>query len=287
MKILVSFCLLFLNIINNNVFASIDNKEQSIYEELKKKKLPYPCTQEEIDALPEGTDKTQKQELYDFMKLSFNVISHKKDELNKQFLSEDTDLDLINHCKEILKNPDNYKHINENYNKQYETIQKLLQSNDDNTIKYVNDIIHNNFYSAIFDILIDTGEIDSNNFKYLKKQYITETVIKKIYDKIKNKYRKEIINSALKVFLLYEVPDTISIDNYKAYIMRTNGIHRDNYNNYTNHIIFHGLSFNSFIQIINNLNHDDLKVELETFRTLVRDGYITNPYIVDYINDRC
>ena len=285
MKFILSSCLLFMCIVNGEVSADIDNKEQSIYEDLRKQRLPYTFSQSEINVLPEGEEKTGVQELYDFMKLSFNVISNNKDELKIKFLSEDTDLDIINFCRKILSNPDNYKYIKEDHDRQYKATEKLLKSNNKKLIKYVNDIIHNNIYSVIFDILMDENQIDPNNFKYMQKDYIKDNVIPQICDKFKNQYRKEIINSLLVIYLFYKIPENISINNYKDYLMRTNGIHYDIWNGGTNHIVFSGLSFNAFMQIINSLDYNDRKAELENFRTLVQGGYLTNPYIVEYVND--
>ena len=285
MKRLALFCLLFV-IMNGEVFSNIDNKEQSIYDSLRKQILPYNLSQVEINELPEDEKKIEAQELYDLMKLSFNVISHNKDELKRKVLSDDTDLDIINFCREMLSNPDNYKHINEDYSKQYKATEKLLKSNDTRINRYVNDIIHNNIYSVIFDILTDDNQIDSNNFRYLDKDYIINSIIQQICNEIKNEYRAEIINSLLTVYLLHETPENISVSNYKKYLMRTNGIHHDIWDSGTNHIIFSGLSFDVFMQIINNLDYNAVKIEIENFRNLVQLGYITNPYIVDYINDR-
>ena len=281
MRLLISFCLLFTCIVNGEILG----EEQGIYEDLKKQILPYTLGKTEINALPEGKYKTETQELHDFMKLSFSVISNNKDELKKKFLSEDTDLDIINFCRKLLSNPDNYKHIREDYSKQYKVTENFLNSDNKKTKEYVNDIIHNNIYSVIFDILMDNNQMDSNNFRYMEKDYIKNTVVPQICNEINNKYRKEILSNLLKSYLLYKMPESVSITNYKNYLMRTNGIHHDIYDDKTNHIVFVGLSFNAFMQIIDSLDYNDRKAELENFRTLVQGGYLTNPYIVEYIND--
>lgn len=294
MKKIVLISILLTTFVNGEVFAIKNEIEQNKTSDLNNKnssnlsnfnKLPYNLSQKEIIALPDGPEKTEAQELYDFMKLSFNIISNNSEELYKLFISEKQDIKLINFCKKIMSNENNYKHFGNDSKQNFNSAKNILNSKKPKYNQYINDIIHDNIYSVIFDVLIEKYKLDANCFRRVTRDYINNNIIQKICDNIQNKYRKEIINSVLNNYLLHKTPENLSASDYEEHIIRTNGIHRDKYNNYSNHIIFSGLGFDTFMQIIKCLDESNVKSQLQKFKNLIKEGYITNPNIVTYIEN--
>ena len=292
---LISLSLLLATIFSGQAFSISTNQEetpcqvlisntqnQSNFESLNKI-LPYSLSQTEINNLPEGQEKIEAQELYNFMKLSFNVISNKKEELNKLFFSPHSDIALIHLSKSILNNPDNYKHLGQDYMQYYESAKNILYNNKSEYKQYTKDIMHNNLYSASYDTIIENYQLDANCFQKVTRDYINNSIIQQICNNIQDKYRRGIINSVLNNYLLHKTPENISVKDYEEHLIRMNGIHRDMYDNYTNHIIFSGLGPNTFMQIINSLDNSNINSQLQNFKFLVLEGYITDPRIVDYM----
>ena len=298
MNKIISLGLLLVTIFSGQAFSSSANQEetpcqvlisntqnQSNFESLNKI-LPYSLSQDEINSLPEGPEKTEANDLYNFMKLSFNVIRQKKSELNELFFSLHSDISLIYFCKQMLNNPDNYKHLGEDYKQYFDSAINILHSNKREYNQYTKDIIRNNLYSISFDKLIDKYQLDANSFRYMTRDYIRDTLIPQVCNEVQDKYRKEIVNSLLNNYLLHKIPESLSSDDYEKHLIRMNGIHRDKYDNYSNHITFFGLSFNTFMQIINSLDNSNMNSQLQNFKFLVLEGYITNPYIVKYMKNK-
>lgn len=228
------------------------------------KKLPYTYSDAEIKALDSNTRKSKKlREYYYFVKKSFNILQQHNEELEQLFLSNKPDGIILDNAIKIVKEANDPI-----TNKLLNNIE-LLENTKSDYANYINDcmrdIIHNNIYSVVITLLF-SEKIDLNKIENEQRRKIVNCIL------LDYKKKKNTIHSA------------INTSNCEKYLVILSGTHKDIFDKYKKYFAFSGLSFGTFLEIINSIkNNNNITKILDEFYSLVSNGYITNPYIVDYI----
>lgn len=250
-----------------------------------------------------------KMNLLDFFNnFAYNIINKNAAEVIEKFKSNSDDNALIEFCKSvILTQLDNF-----NYTEQQKEIIRSLIQNTENTSE-VNDSIHNNIYYIVKNHYIKLwNEFLFNKLKIVSANSLITAIpdnIQFYYDRygsdwfshfeefmkeqcliepIENKYRKKYITMTLHGILENDMTWS-SINNTKNNkydcILLSSINTKSNYDYFSVRNKYSSTIFSNFKKELATMNPSWNYSLIMKMRQLIDGGYITNPDIINYIQD--